>query len=122
MSVRVYKSWDWEHDRAAGPIEEGERVPESRAIVHLDYRGLPYRVIVKNPTNIMPVEASGERTFVYDYFYGTDRRLLEKRSLDGQFQVVVIIRYDYDDAQRMVTETSWYPGDLVGPQTRKRPF
>ena len=54
---------------------------------------------------------------VFDYFCDDDGRIMEKRSLDEDGNVVLIVRFTYDERKGLVTETGWSPTQNGSPQT-----
>jgi len=106
MKVIVFEKWDWNLDRGEGRLDEHAPLPTSHARVYLDWRGFPYRVVVRNPSEIRSLDSDQEESFTYDYYYDDDGKVLEKRALDEVGNVELIVRYEYD-GERKIAEIGW---------------
>jgi hypothetical protein len=51
----------------------------------------------------------GSELYVYDYFCAAQGRVIQKRSLGPNFEVELIVDYEYDTGGSQVTETAWWP-------------
>src|SRR5262245_59984991 len=108
MTFRVFERWDWEHDRGEGPLSPASPLPRSHAIAYYDYADRLYRVVMKNRCDIVVAHhASEDETEVFDYCCDEAGKILEKRSLDEGGNVVLIVRFSYDDGRGLVLETGW---------------
>lgn len=109
MKQLVFRKWDWEHDKGIGPITGQLPPPASHVAVLYDDRGLPYRVRVQNPDDLKSLDrVHDDRTYVYDYTYDDDGRVLEKRALDANYDVALIVRYQYVSGKK-TAEVGWSP-------------
>lgn len=118
MSSLLFERWNWERDEGEVKVPEAGIRPASFAEVLLDWRGLPYRVIVKNPPDFRSLDSMQDETFVYDYYYDDKGQVVEKRSLDEDGKIIVIVRYEYE-GERKVAEVGWRT-DAEHPPKRVR--
>ncbi len=108
MESLLFESWNRETDVGVGELDSSLPRPCSYAEVFLDWRALPYRVVVRNPRDMKSLDKVDDEVFVYDYYYNDERKIVEKRSLDGEGRVVVIVRSEYD-SEKKIAEVGWYP-------------
>jgi hypothetical protein len=113
MTQRRFEHWNWEFDYGERPIPEAALLPARYAIAYYDHRGRLYRVVqrVKELADHTDDDPAAFGTYVYDYFCDSDGRILQKRSLDEQGSVFLIVDLEYDLDRKEVTETAWWPGD-----------
>ena len=109
MRKQLFHQWNWEFDYGVEPIDEREQLPENHAVAYFDRLGRLYRVEVCGGSSAN--HPAG--VFRYDYFCDERGRILQKRSLDDNNEVFVIVDFDYDDQKSYVTETAWWPNDGV---------
>ena len=123
MTQRAYECWNWEFDFGEGPIPEGEPLPPSFAVAYYDYRGRLYRVAqrAKELADRSDDDPAAFGTYLYDYFCDSDGRILQKRSLDGDGTVFLIVDFEYDVETNQVTETAWSPNDGTCKSIRRPP-
>ena len=114
----VYESWNWEFDYGVNPIQEGQPKPSRHAIAFHDDRGSLFRVVLLDSgvSNAADAKQQKRSNIYYDYFCDDSGRIVEKRSLDENFDLVVIVRYEYDTKRQVLTETAWYPESSDAPQ------
>jgi hypothetical protein len=122
MAIRIFQRWDWEHDRGERPLPPDGDLPRSHAIAYYDYVDRLYRVVIKNRADIVARDASEDETDVFDYFCDEGGRIIEKRSLDEHGNVVLLVRFSYDESKGLVTETGWNPTQRSAPETVVRPL
>ncbi len=115
MKVVLFRKWDWNLDRGEGRLDEEAPPPSSHATAFLNWRGLPYRVVVKNPSDIRSLDSNEDESFTYDYYYDDDGKIVEKRALDEEGYVDLIVRYEYDGETR-IAETGWSTRDGSPPK------
>jgi YD repeat-containing protein len=115
MKVIVFQKWDWNLDRGEERLDEDEPLPLSHAIAYLDWRGFPYRVVVKNPSEIRSLDSDEDEEFTYDYYYDDNGKIVEKRALDEGGNVDLIVRYEYD-GERRIAEIGWSTGADTPPK------
>jgi hypothetical protein len=95
-------------------IDENATLPNSYARVLLDWRGFPYRVVARNPLEFRLLNSADDEEYVYDYFYDDAGRILEKRSLDSNGNVEMIVRSEYD-GENKIAEIGWAPNREEAP-------
>jgi hypothetical protein len=123
MTQRIFEHWNWRFDYGERPIPETEPLPARYAIAYYDHRNRLYRVVqrVKELADYPDDDPAAFMTYVYDYFCDVNGRVIQKRSLDEQGSVFLIVDFEYDLDRREVTETAWWPAD--GPcKSLKRPI
>ncbi len=118
MKTITYSEWDWENDVGIGLIEGSSPLPGRHALVLLDDRSFPFRVIVRNPRSIRVIGSAAEEVWVYDYFCDGEGRILEKRSLAENSEVALIVRYEYEGGTK-VAECGWSPTRGRPPSRRR---
>jgi hypothetical protein len=116
MSQTVFRSWDWERDTGCDELPLDQPAPRSHAVAFFDDRGLVYRVVARNPQDILPSDgAANDEEYAYDYYCDDAGRIREKRSLDDAGRIVLIVRYEYDATGRRA-EVGWSPASATGPK------
>ena len=122
MKKKFFKNWNWEKDFGEGLLSNDKPLPIAYAEVFYDYRGYVFRVIHKTAicrnqciseepeiiTEIPPDEVEIDVS-VYDYFYDANGRILEKRSLDDDGSVFLIVHFEYENEGTKSAEIGWYP-------------
>lgn len=106
MKISYFETWDWNLDQGDSPIDKTDCLPKSHAKVFVDWRELPYRVVVNNPSAIRSLNSPQDELFIYDYFYDDAGKVVEKRALDEAGDVLMIVRYEYE-GERKVSEIGW---------------
>ena len=108
VAMTVYRNWSWENDCGEEELPDIPETAESFAVVYRDDRGFPYRVVVHNPSDVIrSIDRNDDESFTYDYVYADDGSLIEKRSLDEDGDVFLIVRRVMD-ANGTVRESAWY--------------
>jgi len=108
VAMTIYRSWSWECDCGEEELPNIPETGESFAVVYRDDRGFPYRVVVHNPSDVIrSIDRNCDEPFTYDYIYTDDGSLIEKRSLDENGDVFLIVRR-VSDANGTVRESAWY--------------
>ena len=116
MDKKHYRRWNWESDQPEGPLENDAPFPRSYATVHSDYWGRVFRVEVVNPNDFQfesDNDDAVEEKYIYDYFFDDSGQILEKRSLDVDGTVCLIVRFEYERDGRVVREIAWSPGQSI---------
>lgn len=115
MTEKRFQRWNWEFDFGEGPIPEEEPFPAIYAIVLYDRRGHPYRVVTRSKLLIdySDDDPAAFDVFAYDYFCDADGKILQKRALDEQGGVSLIVDFEYDLEKRRVIETAYDPTDGI---------
>lgn len=113
MIQRRFPSWNWQRDFGEGPISNDEPLPARYAIAYYDHRGRLYRLVcrVKELADLSDDDPSAYGLYVYDYYCDFRGHILQKRSLDENGSIVLIIDYEYDVAKAQITEIAWCPLD-----------
>ena len=122
MTMAIFERWNWENDRGEVPIQASQQLPALHAMVYFDYLGRLYRVkSIVSPTGHRTLaEGQVSCIFVYDYFCDGHGRLLQKRSIDENGDVSLIVDFQYSDVDGTVSETPWSPGGGLGKAIIRR--
>ena len=121
MIQKMFEFWNWELDKGERPISSDSVLPPRYAIAYYDYRGCLYRVVkrVKERADGGDDDPSAYQVYVYDYFSTPNGRVLQKRSLNEDGSVFLIVDCEYNDKGDEVKETAWWPSESRC-QSRKR--
>lgn len=111
MTKRFYRNWNWEFDYGVDPLPEGTPLDARYAIAYYDHLDRLYRVDIWDaPAVDGDTNQSGDFSLSrYDYFCDSKGHILQKRSLEDNGDVFLIVDLDYDDEQARVRETAWLP-------------
>ena len=122
MKMQIFQDWNWEYDFGEKPISENDNIPPLHAVAYYDDADRIYRVqVLRSPSGFGPLrESEKPELFMYDYFCDQNGRILQKRSLGENGEVVLIVDLQYDDTATIVTETAWSPDGGRG-KSIKRP-
>lgn len=101
MRVDLYREWNWEFDFGVERIKSVEESPNKYAIAYYDNKERLFRVDCV-------IEGQVSR---YDYFCNERGRVIQKRALNDDGSVFIIVDLEYDDQREIVTEVGWCPGD-----------
>lgn len=123
MTQKRFERWNWESDFGERPLPEDGPLPARYAIAFYDHRGRLYHVVqrVKELADLPDDDHAAFETYAYDYFCDANGRIIQKRSLDGQGSVFLIVDFEYDLDRKEVTQTAWWPAD-GSCKSVKRPF
>jgi hypothetical protein len=123
MTEKRFEKWNWEFDFGEHSIPAQGPLPARYAIASYDHRGRLYRVVqrVKELADYPDDDSGAFGIYVFDYFCDDDGRILQKRSLDQQGSVFLIVDFEYDFDRKEITEIAWWPGDGTS-KSMKRPF
>ncbi len=123
LTRRVFERWNWERDVGEGELTDTDGA-SSFAMALYDYFGRLVRVYVKNPSECYRISDDSEdettENYCYDYFCDDSGRIVEKRSLDDDGGIFLIVRYNYDASRGVVTETAWSPESGSPPKSIER--
>jgi hypothetical protein len=123
MTQKIFERWNWEFDYGENPIPDGISLPARHALALYDHHGRLYRVVkrVKYLADRSDDDPAAFEELVYDYFCDRNGLVLQKRSLDEQGSVFVIVDIQYDLEKREVIETASWPSD-GSCTSKKRPL
>ena len=112
MTQRVFERWNWETDCGESPLPADAPLPPTWAVAFYDRNGHLYRAIsrVKLLADAPDNDPRAFNISYYDYYCNSDGRIIQKRALDDNRDVEVIVDFNYDLEHRQVTETAWWPG------------
>lgn len=113
-NIKYFKRWNWEADVGEDSLQDVQSLPKSHCQVMYNHDGHVYRVISYNSDDLIVIGSDDEDKSVYDYYCDKDGNILEKRSLDDEGNVVLIVQYEYKDGKR-ITETAWSPTSEEAP-------
>lgn len=113
MTQQVFERWNWEYDCGEHLLPLGGGLPSVWAIAYYDKSGTLYRAVsrVKLLPDASDDDPDAFTVSVYDYFCTSDGRVIQKRALDDNYDVALIVDFDYDLERNQVTETAWSPVD-----------
>lgn len=124
MTQQRFEAWNWQFDYGERPMPADAPLPKQYAIASYDDKGRLYRVVKRESDRVVRGEEvpAAFDVFVYDYFCDCDGRVLQKRSLDEQGDVFLIVDYEYNTEKGEVTESAWYPDTGPAKRSVTRPF
>ena len=115
MKKKYFEHWNWELDVGEEELFDVLSLPPSHAVVLYDYWGRIYRVEIHN----LGRDVDRGEVFCYDYFYNSAGLIVEKRSLDINRNVDLIIKITYNSDGQRVNETCWQTGGDYPPTIAK---
>lgn len=110
MNKVIFKSWNWELDFGEGELRLSDHIPAKFAIAMYDFWGRLYRVEDHEKT-----DEDVEYVFIYDYFLNATGQIIEKRALDNEGNINLIVRIEYDLDGSRIEESCWSPTDNSPP-------
>jgi hypothetical protein len=113
MNGRRFARWNWEFDFGEGELAAALPSPLEYAIALYDHRGRLYRVESRQRivADRADDDAEAYSAFAYEYFCDLSGRILQKRDVDEQGSVFLIVDFQYDVENDTIIETAWWPHD-----------
>ena len=103
---KFFRTWNWEYDIGEGELPAQPLPAPPYAVAYYDSRGRLYRAEILEPPS---PGVEGELRFVYDYFCDDSGRVLEKRALDTNLVVALIVSFVYGQAGEAPTQVAFTP-------------
>lgn len=108
MTRVFYRDWNWESDKGIDPLPPNGSLPKRFAVAYFDYLDRLYRAEVWEQLSNGDVQEPRQfDVFRYEYFCDKAGKIVQKRSLGDEHEVIV--DFSYDSAGKRVTETAWFP-------------
>ena len=121
MTQKRYERWNWDLDFGERPLPPDAQLPPAFAIAYYDRLNRLYRVVerVRRLANGDDDDPNAYSVSVYHYFCSDDGRILQKRSIDDDGTVFLIVDIEYDLQKGEAIETAWHPPDGQAARLRR---